>query len=78
MTRFGRLVKEASEEFRAAIRSTERTTAGGPAHAAEAEAFKRALERLVKVLAGSAAKRFRIASTSHKGLEYQIVGPTPT
>ena len=33
----------------------------------------RALERLVKVLSGSPSKRFRIASTSHKGLEYEIV-----
>ena len=35
--------------------------------------FERALERLVKVLSGSPSKRFRIASTSHQGLEYEIV-----
>ena len=68
----GRLVKEASEDFRARHRSDQRGTVSlrGPA---DVEAFRHALERLVKVLAGSPSKRFRIASTSHKGLEYEIV-----
>jgi SWIM zinc finger len=38
-----------------------------------AEAFRRALERLVKVLSGSPSRRFRIASTSHPGVEYEII-----
>jgi hypothetical protein len=70
-TLIARLVKEASEEFRA----RHQLPAAGPGlrNATDVEAFKRALERLVKVLSGSPSKRFRIASTSHKGLEYEIV-----
>jgi SWI/SNF-related matrix-associated actin-dependent regulator 1 of chromatin subfamily A len=67
-----RLVKEASEDFRARhkVEQTGRVTLRGPT---EVEAFRGALERLVKVLSGTPSKRFRIASTSHKGLEYEIV-----
>jgi SWI/SNF-related matrix-associated actin-dependent regulator 1 of chromatin subfamily A len=68
----GRLVKEASEDFRA----RHKVDPGGTVslrRPADVEAFTRALERLVKVLAGSRSKRFRIASTSHKGLDYEIV-----
>jgi len=68
----GRLVKEASDDFRAR-HQIDRTVAPSLRGAADAEAFERALERLMKVLSGSPAKRFRIASTSHKGLEYEIV-----
>ena len=39
----------------------------------ELQALVRALEGLVKVLSGPSARRFRIASTSHKGVEYEIV-----
>jgi SWI/SNF-related matrix-associated actin-dependent regulator 1 of chromatin subfamily A len=67
-----RLVKEASEEFRARHRIGPVGTAGLRS-ATDIEAFKRALERLMKVLSGSPSRRFRIASTSHKGMEYEIV-----
>jgi SWIM zinc finger len=68
----GRLVKEASDNFRARHKIDQRGTVHlrGPD---DVEAFRRALERLAKVLSGSPAKRFRIASTSHKGLDYEIV-----
>jgi SWI/SNF-related matrix-associated actin-dependent regulator 1 of chromatin subfamily A len=67
-----RLLKQASEEFRASHRAeSPRPTAARSA--AEIQAFKRALEGLLKVLSGSSSKRFRIASTSHNGLEYEIV-----
>jgi SWI/SNF-related matrix-associated actin-dependent regulator 1 of chromatin subfamily A len=67
-----RLVKEASEDFRAR-HQIDSTGAVRLRSATDVEAFKHALERLVKVLSGSPSKRFRIASTSHKGLEYEIV-----
>jgi len=67
-----RLVKEASEEFRARHQIDPAGTAALRS-AIDVEAFERALERLVKVLSGSPSKRFRIASTSHNGLEYEIV-----
>jgi SWI/SNF-related matrix-associated actin-dependent regulator of chromatin subfamily A-like protein 1 len=38
----------------------------------ELQALARALEALVKVLSGPSARRFRIPSTSHKGLDYEI------
>ena len=65
-------MKEASEDFRARhkVDQTGTVSLRGPT---DVEAFKRALERLVKVLSGSPSKRFRIASTSHEGLEYEIV-----
>jgi SWI/SNF-related matrix-associated actin-dependent regulator 1 of chromatin subfamily A len=68
----GRLVKEASEDFRAR-HTIDQSRRAGLRSATDVEAFKRVLERLVKVLSGSPSKRFRIASTSHKGLEYEIV-----
>lgn len=68
----GRAVKKASEEFRARHRVDQKGTVSLRSPADE-EAFRRALERLVKVLSGSSSKRFRIASTSHEGLEYEIV-----
>ena len=67
-----RLVKEASEEFRARHQVDPAGTAGRRS-AIDVEAFERALERLAKVLSGSPSRRFRIASTSHEGLEYEIV-----
>jgi hypothetical protein len=33
----------------------------------------RALEALVKVLSGPSARRFRISSASHNGVDYEIV-----
>jgi SWI/SNF-related matrix-associated actin-dependent regulator 1 of chromatin subfamily A len=68
----GRLVKEASEAFRVRHRFEQRGTVSLRSPA-DVEAFTRALERLVRVLSGSPSKRFRIASTSHEGLEYEIV-----
>jgi hypothetical protein len=70
--RMARLVKEASAEFRARHRIDPGGT-DGLRNATDVEAFKRALERLLKVLSGSPSRRFRIASTSHQGLEYEIV-----
>jgi SNF2 family DNA or RNA helicase len=67
-----RLVKEASEQFRGR-HQIDPTETAGLRSPIEVEAFERALERLVKVLSGSPSKRFRIASTSHDGLEYEIV-----
>jgi SWI/SNF-related matrix-associated actin-dependent regulator 1 of chromatin subfamily A len=68
----GRLVKEASEDFRAR-HTIDQSRPAGLRSATDVEAFRRALERLVKVLSGSPTKRFRIASTSHQGQEYEIV-----
>jgi SWI/SNF-related matrix-associated actin-dependent regulator 1 of chromatin subfamily A len=39
----------------------------------ELQALARALEALAKVLSGPSARRFRIASTSHTGVDYEIV-----
>src|SRR5512145_3299733 len=39
----------------------------------EVQALARALEALVQVLSGPSARRFRIPSTSHTGLDYEIV-----
>ena len=67
-----RLLKQASEDFRASHHVGSQGTAAVRT-ASEIQAFKRALEGLLKVLSGSSSKRFRIASTSHKGLDYEIV-----
>jgi SWI/SNF-related matrix-associated actin-dependent regulator 1 of chromatin subfamily A len=68
----GRLVKEASEDFRARHK-IDHVGAVRLRSATDVEAFRHALERLVKVLAGTPSRRFRIASASHDGLEYEIV-----
>jgi SWI/SNF-related matrix-associated actin-dependent regulator 1 of chromatin subfamily A len=68
----GELLRRASDDFRA----THRADPGRPAHVRgerELQALARALEALVRALAGPAARRFRTASTSHKGTEYEIV-----
>ena len=67
-----RLLRQASDEFRATHR------AETPVHdrarsEPELQALVRALEGLIKVLSGPSARRFRISSTSHQGLEYEIV-----
>jgi SWI/SNF-related matrix-associated actin-dependent regulator 1 of chromatin subfamily A len=67
-----RLLARASEEFRS-THHVDRHGAGTVRSASEIQALKRALEGLVKVLSGSSSRRFRIASTSHQGLEYEIV-----
>ena len=67
-----RLVKEASEEFRAR-HQPDPAAAAGPRAAIDVQAFERALERLAKVLSGSPSRRFRIASTSHQGVEHEVI-----
>jgi SWI/SNF-related matrix-associated actin-dependent regulator 1 of chromatin subfamily A len=71
-----RLLRQASDAFRAGL------AVEGPAHRSpgeggrsepELQALTRALEGLVKVLSGPSARHFRIASTSHKGVDYEIV-----
>ena len=67
-----RLVQQASEEFRSAHHAdVDRVPAFRSA--TEREALKRALQGLLKVLSGPTSRRFRIASTSHTGLEHEIV-----
>jgi hypothetical protein len=66
------LLRRAAEEVRAMHRD------GPPRPAAirgeqEVQALARALEALVRVLSGPAARRYRIASTSHQGVDYEIV-----
>jgi SNF2 family DNA or RNA helicase len=78
----GRLLRRASDEFRATHR------VGALAHRSlgeggrrpeatrsepELRALVRALEGLIKVLSGPSARRYRVTSTSHKGVEYEIV-----
>ncbi len=66
------LLRRASEEFRA----THRADADRPADIRgerETQALARALEALVKVLSGPTARRFRISSASHLGVDYEIV-----
>ena len=67
----GRLVKQASEDFRAGHHTDPQGTATART-ASQTQAFKRALESLLKVLSGSSSKRFRIASASHKGVDYEV------
>jgi SWI/SNF-related matrix-associated actin-dependent regulator 1 of chromatin subfamily A len=67
----GELLRRASDEFR----GTHRVDASGGAKvhgARETQALARALEALVKVLSGPSARRFRISSTSHKNVAYEI------
>jgi helicase-like protein/SWIM zinc finger len=68
----GELLRRASGQFRV----THRIDAGRPGNIRgdrETQALARALEALVKVLSGPSARRFRISSTSHKGVDYEIV-----
>ena len=67
-----RLVKQASEDFRAGHHTDPQGTPT-PRTASETQAFKRALESLLKVLSGSSSRRFRIASASHKGVDYEVL-----
>jgi len=66
-----RLLRRASDEFRSTHGAETQRPAGARGER-ELQALARALEGLVKVLAGPSARRFRIASTSHKGMEYEI------
>jgi helicase-like protein/SNF2 domain-containing protein/SWIM zinc finger len=68
----GELLRRASDEFR----TTHRADATGAVNVRgerETQALARALEALVKVLSGPSARRFRISSASHKGVDYEIV-----
>jgi len=68
----GELLRRASTEFR----GTHRVDAAGATKIhgeRETQALVRALEALVKALSGPSARRFRIASASHKGVGYEIV-----
>jgi hypothetical protein len=67
-----RLVKQASDEFRAR-HGVEPGGTVARRSTVDVEAFERALERLAKVLSGTPSRRFRIASTSHEGHAYEIV-----
>ena len=67
-----RIVQQAAENFRARHQRG-RGQRAGTAGAADLDAFRRALERLAKVLSGTPSKRYRVASTSHGGVEYEIV-----
>ncbi len=65
------LLRRASDEFRV----THRADAGRPANVRgerETEALARALDALVRVLSGPSARRFRISSASHQGVDYEI------
>lgn len=66
------LLRRASEEFRDAHRAD----VGRPLTMRgerETQALARALETLVKVLSGPSARRFRISSASHEGVDHEIV-----
>jgi SWI/SNF-related matrix-associated actin-dependent regulator 1 of chromatin subfamily A len=65
------LLRRASDEFR----STHRADPQRPAAVRgerEVQALARALEALVKALSGPSARRFRTASASHTGVDYEI------
>ena len=66
------LLRRASDEFRSMHRGDpHRPTAVHGER--EVHALARALEALVKVLSGPSARRFRISSESHKGVDYDVV-----
>jgi SNF2 family DNA or RNA helicase len=67
-----RLLRRASDEFRIAHRADPHRPATARGER-EIQALARALEALVKVLSGPSARRFRISSTSHAGVDYEIV-----
>jgi SWI/SNF-related matrix-associated actin-dependent regulator 1 of chromatin subfamily A len=64
------LLREASEQFRTSHGGGNGRAAGGTV---DLDAFKRALEGLLKVLSGGSSKRYRIASSSQPGVGYDIV-----
>lgn len=67
-----RLMRRASEEFRQAHPADSRRPASIHGER-EVQALTRALQALVKVLSGPSERRFRISSTSHTGLDYEVV-----
>ena len=71
-----RLLRQASDEFRATHRAgtaAHRNLGEGGRSEPELQALVRALEGLIKVLSGPSSRRFRVASTSDKSVEYEIV-----
>jgi SWI/SNF-related matrix-associated actin-dependent regulator 1 of chromatin subfamily A len=66
------LLRRASDEFRNLHRDDPHRPAAVRGER-EVQALARALEALVKVLSGPSARRFRISSTSHTGVDYDVV-----
>jgi SWI/SNF-related matrix-associated actin-dependent regulator 1 of chromatin subfamily A len=67
-----RLLRQAADDVRAAGPIGD-AGSDRPRTAADIEALRRALEALLKVLAGPASKRYRITSTSKAGVGYEVV-----
>jgi len=67
------LLHQASEELRATPPNAAADRSVAVRSGREMQALARALEGLVKVLSGPSSRRFRIASTSHQGLQHEIV-----
>jgi SWI/SNF-related matrix-associated actin-dependent regulator 1 of chromatin subfamily A len=65
------LLHRASDEFRT-MHAADPQRPAAVRGAREVEALARALEALAKVLSGPSARRFRIPSGSHKGVDYEI------
>jgi SWI/SNF-related matrix-associated actin-dependent regulator 1 of chromatin subfamily A len=67
-----RLLRHASDEFRSLHRDDPHRPAAKRGER-EVQALARALDALVKALSGPSARRFRISSASHKGVDYEVV-----
>jgi len=66
------LLRRASDEFRQMHRDDPHRPAPVRGER-EVQALVRALDALVKVLSGPSARRFRISSSSHTGVDYEVV-----
>jgi hypothetical protein len=66
------LVRRAADEFQT-LHPGEPKRPAAPGGEREVRALARALESLVKVLTGPSARRFRISSASHQGVDHEIV-----
>ena len=66
------LLRRASEEVQM-VQRADRRSAVVVQGERERQALARALEALVKVLSGASTRRFRIVSTSHEGIDYEVV-----
>jgi hypothetical protein len=67
-----RLLRNASENFGATRRTDTQGTVAVRSDR-EIEALARALQSLVKIMAGPSVRRFRISSTSHDGTQHEVV-----
>ena len=65
-----RLLRDASDRLRAQDPRGEE--AGAPRRPEDIDSLRRALEALARVLSGPSVNRYRIASTSHPGVDYVI------